>query len=109
MGLFIIDLLDGDKMNSNFEKLKELLNKKKSNIQTNDDVENIELIESLFELGPTCFFKVDQTAAIGILYYLGIPDEEIESVYFDLISPENYKNNATKIRYTLNEKQFDKK
>ena len=38
-----------------------------------------------------CFFKVDINISIPILLYLGVKEDEVKDVYFQLISVNNYK------------------
>ncbi len=72
------------------EKLKELLNEKKKNTLSDLDKEKVSLIERLFE-DDQIFFHLEYTTAIGILRYLGIPEEKLKSVHMELISYDNFK------------------
>lgn len=40
-----------------------------------------------------CFFKVDINIMIPILIYIGISEEKVKDVYFDLISIKNFNSN----------------
>lgn len=49
------------------------------------------------------FFKIDLASAVGLLSFLGIPDDKIKEAYFQLISFKEFKNNTNK-QYDLYER-----
>ena len=73
--------------------LNELLKKKELGENTSEDMEKINIIKDLFKEADI-FFKLDIDTAYGILYFLGVPKEEIESTYMSLTSPEEYMKNV---------------
>jgi len=74
-----------DKMNY----LRELLSVKENNIK--DDVDRVKIENLKFLLSKDdVFFNLDVSTAIGILAYLGVPEDKIKDMYFELISPESF-------------------
>ncbi|MGN1379551.1 MAG: hypothetical protein ACI4XR_04070, partial [Bacilli bacterium] len=67
---------------------------KRENINAEVDQNKCNTIEALLN-DKECFFKMKSSTAFGILKYLDVPDESIVNMYFDLISPDNYKKNVT--------------
>ena len=49
------------------------------------------------------FFKIDLASAVGLLSFLGIPDDKIKEAYFRLISFKEFKTNTNK-QYDLYER-----
>ena len=49
------------------------------------------------------FFKIDLASAVGLLSFLGIPDDKIKEVYLQLISFKEYKSTNDK-QYNLYER-----
>ena len=74
-----------------FEDLKRMLEDKKKVVVSDEDKHKVETIEKIFNYGETCFFNIDKYTAVGILNFLGVPVNEIKSVYFSLISTDVYK------------------
>lgn len=72
------------------EVRKYALRKKEILKKNNDDLDRINNIIA-FLSDDMCFFKVDINLSIPILVYLGISEENVKDVYFQLISPVNYK------------------
>ena len=48
-------------------------------------------------------FKIDLASAVGLLSFLGIPDDKIKEVYLQLISFKEYKSTNDK-QYNLYER-----
>lgn len=76
------------------EDLKKALLAKENQINfyniSSEEKEKISLIKSLFE-NENCFFDIDMRMAIDILWFLGVPKDSLLKVYYELISPKNYK------------------
>lgn len=70
--------------------LKELLAKKEKEVTTSEDKEKIALLKDLF-LDEAIFFKIPAETAVGILHFLGIPEDKIKETYLYLISPVEYE------------------
>jgi len=64
--------------------LKELLAKKEKEVTTSEDKEKIALLKDLF-LDEAIFFKIPAETAVGILHFLGIPEDKIKETYLYLI------------------------
>lgn len=77
------------KINNNIN-LKQLLEKKEQEATTKEDKEKVTLIKDLF-LDEAIFFKIPAETAVGILHFLGIPDDKIKETYLYLISPAEYE------------------
>lgn len=57
--------------------------------------ENLDKIDNVinFLSDEQCFYKIDIYSAVPLLLYLGVKEEDVKDVYFDLIKPDNYKLN----------------
>lgn len=84
-------------MMDSYNKIIELVRIKREKITTKEDIDKCNTIETLLE-DKECFFKMKATTSFGILKYLGIEDDSIVNMYFDLISPEHYKNKVVSAR-----------
>lgn len=71
------------------EYLKKLVTIKEKEITSAEEKKKIELIKRILK-NKNCFFQIKMESAIGILYFLGVPEEELLDFYTKLISPENY-------------------
>lgn len=80
----------------NLSDLKKLLLDKEKNISYTsvNEMEKINLIKNLFN-NENCFFDIDMKLAIDILYFLGIEKDSLLKVYYELVSPKNYKKDET--------------
>lgn len=74
-----------DKMNY----LRELLKIKENNIQDEKDREKVENLKFLLSKDDV-FFNLDISTAVGILAYLGVPEDKIKDMYFELVSPDSF-------------------
>lgn len=70
--------------------LKQLLEQKSKVVTTQEDLERIKIIKDFLK-EDNCFLKINIESAIGILYFLGIPEDKILEYYEVLINPQNYK------------------
>ena len=64
-------------------------------ITTDEEKSKVEVLKGLLE-EDDIFFSLDVSAAFGILNFLGIPDDKLESTYYQLISYNNYLNSMPK-------------
>ena len=69
------------------EDIIKLLEQKRLIASTNEDLEKIEVLDNLLK-EKNCFFKMNASVVVGVLSYLGIPEEKIVDTYFSLISPK---------------------
>lgn len=83
-------------------RIKELMKIKKEKLKDSSDIEKYELIEELFK-DNQWFLKIDIKNTISILEFLGVGEDEIEDLYYDLISMDNYNSVVPKERGILNE------
>ena len=67
-----------------------LQEKKKSNLNTEEDIQKIDVLET-FLINDRCFIHVNRLVAYEILNFLGVSEEKIDDVYDDLIAYENIK------------------
>lgn len=72
------------------ELKKIALLKKEQNSNNLVELEKINNIISMLN-DDMCFFKIDINLAIPILLYLGISEDIVKNVYFELISSKNFK------------------
>lgn len=82
-----------------FEKLLELLEEKKKQQLTEEEQKKVEFLEKLFK-DEACFFKLDIDVSLNILEFLGVDEEQANTMYFDLVSPEMFKKTTPKVRHT---------
>ena len=75
------------------DHLKELLQQKELEVTTSEDIKKVNIIKDLFT-DDGIFFKMNIDTAYGILYFLGIPKEEIENTYMSLTAPTEYMKTA---------------
>lgn len=72
--------------------INELVKIKEEKITTEEEKKKIEIIKKLmFE--KDWMFRANVELVMGILEFLEVPKDEIESVYLSLISPENFIKN----------------
>ena len=82
----------------NNDNIKQLaLEKKQQLILIGEKLDKIDNILAFLE-DNMCFFKVDINLSISILLYLGIPEDKVKDVYFQLISIENYNKKEYEVR-----------
>ncbi len=71
------------------EKLDYLIEEKKKKINTKEEQEKMNLLLELLSV-EGCFFKIPRNTVIGMLEFLDVKQDEIESFYKELISPEMF-------------------
>ncbi len=76
----------------NLEDIRNLVIKKEKSVTTDEEQKKINLIKEFLK-DDKCFFNIPIETAIAILYFLGIKEENIKEVYFNLISYENFSKN----------------
>jgi hypothetical protein len=84
------------------DRVRELLQKKICEANSQEDLQKIEIIRQLVQKDD-CFLNLDLETAIGILEFLGVGESEIVSFYQELISPKNYSNQVSKERILVEE------
>ncbi len=78
-----------DKKQREMDHLRELLKQKENEVTSSEDIYKVNRIKELFT-DDGIFFKMRIETAYGILSFLGIPKEDIETTYSSLTSPEEY-------------------
>ena len=87
-------------MNMNY--LRELYKKINKNILSQEQLDMYNKAAELLKIDDL-FFKIDLASAVGLLSFLGIPDDKIKEVYLQLISFKEYKSTNDK-QYILYER-----
>ncbi len=82
--------------------IRVLLKKKVQGELGEEDKEKVENLRAILE-NNNVFFMLDVDTAIGILYYLGVPEESIKDAYMDLTAPEAFKE-TNDVYVTMGEK-----
>ncbi len=77
------------------DELRRLLLEKEKEATTDEEKNKVEVLKELLE-EDDIFFSLDVSAAFGILNFLGIPYDKLESTYYQLISYDNYLNSMPK-------------
>ena len=77
------------------DELRKLLLEKEKEATTDEEKNKVEVLKELLE-EDDIFFSLDVIAAFGILNFLGIPYDKLESTYYQLISYDNYLNSMPK-------------
>ena len=77
------------------DELRKLLLEKEKEATTDEEKNKVEVLKELLE-EYDIFFSLDVSAAFGILNFLGIPYDKLESTYYQLISYDNYLNSMPK-------------
>ena len=77
------------------DELRKLLLEKEKEATTDEEKNKVEVLKELLE-EDDIFFSLDVSAAFGILNFLGIPYDKLESTYYQLISYDNYLNSTPK-------------
>ncbi len=70
------------------EYLKKLVDKKEK-MANAEELEQLNLIKTILK-NPNCFFDIDMELAFNILSFLGIENDLIADIYYELISPSNF-------------------
>lgn len=65
-------------------------NKKNELIKNGESLDKINNIIILLK-DDMCFFKIDINISIPILLYLGIPEDKVKDIYFELIDIKNFR------------------
>ncbi len=87
-------------MNMNY--LRELYKKINKNTLSQEQLDMYNKAAELLKIDDL-FFKMDLASAVGLLSFLGIPDDKIKEVYLLLISFKEYKSTNDK-QYNLYER-----
>lgn len=69
------------------------LYREKAAVATEEDAEKIENLDFILECDDI-FFKLDFETIIGILDFLGVPEDGLIDAYLSLTSIENYNKNV---------------
>ena len=77
------------------DELRRLLLEKEKEAPTDEEKNKVEVLKELLE-EDDIFFSLDVSAAFGILNFLVIPYDKLESTYYQLISYDNYLNSMPK-------------
>ena len=77
--------------------IEELMNNKKENLASEEDIEKFELLEEMVG-DKEIFFQMDIDTVRGILEFLDVPEEEWMEYYRDMVSPENYMKYVPEMR-----------
>lgn len=83
----------------NMDYIRKLLVKKEQEVNNDLDNQKVQHLKGLLKQDDI-FFNIDLATAVGILSFLGIPEDKIRETYMNLISPENYIN-TTKPYFTI--------
>ena len=79
------------------EYIKSLILEKEKKLTSNEERKQINIIKEFIKI-PNCFFNIPIESAVGMLDFLGVPEEQIQDLYFELISPNNYQTlNGTRL------------
>ena len=76
---------------TNVEKMMELIQTKKEKVTNPEDIRKVEYLEGALE-DPELYFRIPPNVFMGILQFLDVPEEKLEEVYFDMISPKDFKD-----------------
>ena len=87
-------------MNMNY--LRELYKKINKNTLSQEQLDMYNKAAELLKIDDL-FLKMDLASAVGLLSFLGIPDDKIKEVYLQLISFKEYKSTNDK-QYNLYER-----
>lgn len=72
-------------------KIRELASNKRIEMEKlGNDLKKIDSIIQLLS-DDMCFFKISINLAIPVLLYLGISEQQVRDVYFQLINSKNFK------------------
>ncbi len=82
------------------DEIKKLLELKKQQQLTNEDLEKIETIEDILQ-EENWMFKLDMDTVVGMLEFLGVPDNKIMKVYSSLTSSDSYLKHNIKERISF--------
>ncbi len=84
------------------DKVQELILKKEMNINTNEELEKLNLIKKIIK-NEGCFFDLDFETTIGILEFLGISENEMLNFYMKLTSAQEFEKRVSKERVFIDE------
>lgn len=73
-----------------------LMKEKENKISSLEDKEKLQLVKDTLSV-PNCFFNIDISTAIGIMAFLGVPENKMESLYFSLIEPNKLEKHIEKV------------
>lgn len=74
-----------------FEKLNKLVEEKEKENLSDEDKELLDTVKAMLD-DKKIFFLIDMDSVLGMLYFLGVKEEELESYYLEIMSFENYKD-----------------
>ena len=76
---------------TNVEKMMELIQPKKEKVTDPEDIRQVEYLVGALG-NPELYFRIPPNVFMGILQFLDVPEEKLEEVYFDMISPKDFKD-----------------
>lgn len=76
--------------------LIDLIKEKESKVSSLEEKEKLQLVKDTLSV-PNCFFNLDISTAIGIMSFLGVPENKMESLYFSLIAPNKLEKHIEKV------------
>ena len=77
-------------MTKEFEHLMYLIETKKEKCLSKEEQEKLNEAESLLKI-EGIFFKLDISTALGLLYFIGVPKDNLKGFYTKLTSIEEFK------------------
>ena len=80
---------------TNVEKMMKLIKAKKEKTTDPTDIEKLENLEDVMS-DEKLYFMIPPNTFMGILKFLDVPEKKLEKVYFDMISPEDFKRMKSK-------------
>lgn len=86
-------------MEKDLDYLKKLLKQKKNTFLSEEESKKLVEAESLLQI-KGIFFKLDIDTAFGLLYFIGIPKENLKEMYLKLTSIEAFQESRNQ-EYTL--------
>lgn len=88
--------------------IKEIRNlaveKREQILQAGENTEKIDNVINFLK-DDMCFFKINIDISVPILLYLGISEEKVEEVFFDLIDFKNFNSDKVRLAIDVNLKK----
>ena len=88
--------------------IKEIRNlsveKREQILQAGENTEKIDNVINFLK-DDMCFFEINIDISVPILLYLGISEEKVEEVFFDLIDFKNFNSDKVRLAIDVNLKK----
>ena len=89
-----------------FDEIEKLVALKEQEISDDEEKEMLDFVKEMLDNKIT-FFEIDMKSVMSILYFLGVKKENLKSMYFKIISAENYREFFPVQRHIVDNNEYN--